>query len=210
MILHSIHLQCVDMFGPQKVGFVKLRADISHCGKKVPGICFLRGMGVGILVSLYCLETKEEYVILVQQPRVPLGESNFLEIPAGMLDGSGHFAGVAAQELQEECGIHVTERSLIDLTELAYGKRYRGVCPSGGGCDEYLRLMYCPLTVTEEQIRTLQGKLGGLREHGELITLRIVKLNEVWKECCDAKALCALYLLQQLQNAGQISLNRSD
>jgi ADP-sugar diphosphatase len=177
------------MFGPHKVGFVKFRADITYYGIMVPGICFLRGMGVGILVSLHCLETKEEYAILVQQPRVPLGESKFLEIPAGMLDGGGNFAGVAAQELQEECGIHITEQSLIDLTELAYGEKYRGVCPSGGGCDEYLRLMYCQLSMTEEEIRTLQGKLGGLREHGELITLRIVKLSEVWKECCDAKAL---------------------
>jgi ADP-sugar diphosphatase len=189
MALHSILLQSVDMFGPSRVGFVKLCADVTWHGKKVPGVCFLRGMGVGILVSLYCLETEEEYAILVQQPRIPLGESSMLEIPAGMLDGSGNFAGVAAQELQEECGIHVTEKDLIDLTELAYGNRHRGVCPSGGGCDEYLRLMYCRLPMSLEEIHSLQGKLGGLRDHGEVITLHIVRFDDIWKLCCDAKAL---------------------
>lgn len=204
MVLHSILLQSVDMFGSQKVGFVKINADVTLYGKKLPGICFLRGNGVGILVSLYCSDSNEEYTILVDQPRIPLGESNNLEIPAGMLDGSGHFAGVAAQELQEECGLLVKEKDLIDLTDLAYGSRHPGVCTSGGACDEYLRLMYCRFDVTLEEINAMQGTLGGLRDHGEVITLRIIKFDDIWKECCDSKALCALLLLQQLRKEGKI------
>ena len=31
---------------------------------------------------------------------MPIGWESFPEIPAGMLDGSGHFSGVAAKEMQ--------------------------------------------------------------------------------------------------------------
>ncbi len=39
----------------------------------------------------------EKWVVCTRQPRVPIGRSDYLEIPAGMLDDSGHFAGVAAK-----------------------------------------------------------------------------------------------------------------
>jgi hypothetical protein len=53
--------------------------------------------------------------------------------PAGMLDGSGNFRGVAAEEIQEECHIVISENELVDLTELAFGDRWRGMIPSAGG-----------------------------------------------------------------------------
>ena len=48
-------------------------------------------MAVAILVLLEC--DGEQYTILTRQARVPAGYFRFPEIPAGMLDGSGHFAG---------------------------------------------------------------------------------------------------------------------
>lgn len=70
---------------------------------EVPGIVFLRGGAVGVLVILDC--EGEEYTILTKQARVPIGDSQLPEIPAGMLDGSGNFKGVAASELEEEVGL---------------------------------------------------------------------------------------------------------
>jgi ADP-sugar diphosphatase len=173
-----------------RVGFVKLKADVTVEGKRVPGICFLRGMGVGMLVSLLCKDTKQEYCVLVQQPRIPVGEGAMLELPAGMLDDSGTFTGVAAAELKEECGLTIQESDLTDLTELAYNEAgFRGVCPSAGGCDEYIRLLYCQFESSQDEINNMQGRLGGLRDHGEVITLRVEPLKEVWKICCDAKAI---------------------
>jgi len=172
------------------VGFVKLKADVTINDKHVPGICFLRGMGVGVLVSLLCKDTGNEYCVLVQQPRIPVGEVAMLELPAGMLDDSGTFTGVAASELSEECGLTVQESNFTDLTELAYKDTgFRGICPSPGGCDEYIRLLYCQFELTQEEISNMQGRLGGLRDHGEIITLRIVKMEDVWKVCCDTKAI---------------------
>lgn len=77
------------------------------------------------------------------------------ELPAGMLDGSGSFSGTAAKEIEEETGqlelwmdvmhpysplnsrytigLIIEERELTDMTELAYGNKWRGIYPSAGG-----------------------------------------------------------------------------
>ena len=92
----------------------------------VPGIVFMRGGSVGILVILEC--DGQEYTILTRQARVPAGLSLLPEIPAGMLDGSGNFKGVAATEIEQECHMKIQVDDLVDLTEFAYGKTYRGIC----------------------------------------------------------------------------------
>lgn len=107
--VHSVEVTDVDYFGP-RVGFLKFRADVDFHGVRIPGIVFLRGGAVAILVVVQC--EGEKYVVCCRQPRVPCGQSAFLEIPAGMLDGSGKFAGVAAKEVcafrgvNEEC-LHI-------------------------------------------------------------------------------------------------------
>ncbi|KAF2653118.1 hypothetical protein K491DRAFT_680809 [Lophiostoma macrostomum CBS 122681] len=57
--LNGIEIQSVNLFGP-KIGFVKLEANITRTddGSKLPGIAFLRGGSVAILMILY--HSKEE------------------------------------------------------------------------------------------------------------------------------------------------------
>src|SRR5262249_50206886 len=122
--------------------------------KFIPGIVFMRGGAVGMLPVLTCKGKK--YTVLTVQPRVPSGRFDFVEIPAGMLDGSGKFGGVAAKELKEELGMDVSEDMLIDLTEFAgYGS---GVFVSPGGTDETLRLFAFEQEVTEEELASYEGK----------------------------------------------------
>lgn len=73
-----------------------------------------------------------------------------------MLDGDGHFAGVAAKEMEEETGIQITEDQLIDLTQLAYGDQYRGIYPSPGGCDEFIRLFAFKKAVAREELQDIE------------------------------------------------------
>ena len=94
-----------------------------------------------LLIVITCEEDKRQFTVLTVQPRVPTGKYALEELPAGMLDMSGSFVGAAAKELQEETGIIVNEKGLIDLTEKAFkGTAYNHVYPSAGGCDEILRL----------------------------------------------------------------------
>ena len=128
-------------------------------------------------------------------------------------------AQVAADELAEECELHIKEvgprtgrrvcddwlagwltlvgppqDELLDLTELAYSSRWRGIAPSAGGacerswdsqcrsltqrccpgCDEFIRLFVCRKAISAELMRSLQGRLTGLREEGELIKLELL------------------------------------
>ena len=104
LFIKAVEVQSVDMFGP-RVGFIKFKstAVINIGGPEgavmVPGIVFMRGGAVGILVILEC--EGKEYTILTYQARVPVGVHNLPEVPAGMLDGSGNFKGVAADEIAE-------------------------------------------------------------------------------------------------------------
>ena len=49
--LRSIEIQSVDFFGGQRIGFIKLKAEVSNeKGEKLPGSVFLRGGSVAMLV----------------------------------------------------------------------------------------------------------------------------------------------------------------
>lgn len=163
--------------------------------------------------------TDEEYVILTSQPRIPAGTFAFTEIPAGMLDDSGTFSGAAAKEIKEETGLEIEEEELIDMTSLAMDDKsedsdeafnaeevlQKAVYPSPGGSDEFIPLFLVEKRMSRGEIRALQGKLTGLRDHGEKISLKIVLLKDAWKVAGrDAKTLAALYLYEKLQREGKI------
>jgi ADP-sugar diphosphatase len=138
-----------------------------------------------------------EYSILVEQPRVPIGVASIFELPAGMIDDENEsVAGIAVKEMQEECGINIIPSDLIDLTELALEDVVQNgrlpiaaLPPSGGGCDEFVRYMYLEKKVTTAQLDAMKGRLSGLHDHGEYITLSVVPMQDVWKVSGDSKAM---------------------
>ena len=151
------------------------------------------------------------------QARVAAAAVTFTELPAGMLD-DGTFAGTAAKEIEEECGLKVPESELINLSALALSEQQaaanesdpgvklgEGIYPSPGACDEFIPIFLYQKKVSRNEIEEWQGKLTGLREEGEKITLKIVKLQDLWKEGArDAKALSALALYTSLKQNGNI------
>ena len=152
------------------------------------------------------------------QPRVPAGSLAFTEIPAGMLDDSGSFAGGAAKEIREETGLSIPSNELIDLTSLALSSfrtaggegnneeaLQKAVYPSPGGSDEFIPLFLCQKRMKRKEIDELQGRLTGLRNEGEKITLKLVPLEELWKEGLrDGKTLAAWALYQGLKKESRI------
>lgn len=151
--------------------------------------------------------------ILTIQPRIPAGSLAFAEIPAGMLDDSGTFAGGAAKEIEEETGLSVQANELIDMTALALQSRpesgeetlKQAVYPSAGGSDEFIPVFLCQKRMPRQDIEMLQGKLTGERDSGEKITLKVVPLEDLWKEGLrDGKTLAAWALYKGLQQEGKI------
>jgi len=217
--LRQINIQTVDFFGGSGVGFIKLKAEVSNDnGEKLPGSVFLRGGSVGMMLILQPDDVPEntedeKQVILTLQPRIPAGSLAMVEFPAGMLDDSGTFSGGAAKEIEEETGLKIPAEDLIDMTELALPKGLgdeeehlqQGVYLSVGGCDEFIALFLWQKRIPREQMKEWQGKLTGLRDHGEKITLMLAPLDEVYRiGGRDAKVLAGLALYQGLKREGKI------
>ncbi|KAL2198391.1 hypothetical protein P885DRAFT_32855 [Corynascus similis CBS 632.67] len=230
--LQSITVQSYDFFGTGRVGFVKLTSRVANgAGECLPGSVFLRGPSVAILVTLVPDDVGEEeadaerHVLLTVQPRVAAGSLEFVELPAGMVDEGGTFAGQAAREMEEELGLVIGERELVCLSDLVEteeeGRRGGGVgtggesaaqqllpkamYPSAGGCDEYIPIYMHERRVPRAQLGEWTGKLTGLREQGEKITLKLVRMMDLWKEGArDAKCLAAVALWEGLRREGKI------
>lgn len=225
--LRSIEIQGVDIFSSSKIGFLKFKASVKNeDGESLPGAVFMRGGSVAMLIILTpspspsassedssTTNEPEEYAILTVQPRIAAGSLSFTELPAGMLDDSGSFAGAAAREIQEETGLTITQDELIDMTSLALDTPVPqseeplqpGIYPSPGGSDEFMPLFLARKTMARAEIEGLKGRLTGLRDQGEKITLKIVPLRDLWKEAGrDAKALAVLALYRELLREGRI------
>jgi ADP-sugar diphosphatase len=173
-------------------------------GRKLPGVIFLRGGSVAILPILTAKENGQKYVVFTEQYRLAVGDDALVEIPAGMLDGSGDFVGVTAKEFEEEIGIPLKNDELIPLSpilELEDEMRTpysKGIVISPGACDEVMRFFLFERELPLAEILALKGKLTGNREEGELIKLRIIELDNVTRFTRDAKfyAAYALAILQ--------------
>ena len=217
--LRKIDIQAVDYFGGGRIGFIKLKAEISNDnGEKLPGSVFLRGGSVGMMLILQPDDVPantedEKQVILTLQPRIPVGSLSLAELPAGMLDDSGTFSGGAAKEIEEETGLKIPGEDLLNMTELALPKGtsedeehlQQGVYPSAGGCDEFVPLFLWQKRIPRDQMKEWQGKLTGLRDHGEKITLMLCPLDKLWRVGGrDAKVLAGWALYEGLKREGKI------
>jgi len=167
-------------------------------------------------------QPEKEYTVLTLQARVPVARNNFPEIPAGMLDGTNEFKGKAQEEMYEETGLKIQGNYLLDLTGLAYNVReehqkqhatttttnvsahpaeavaphYEGMYPSAGGCDEFIRLFVYRCRMHKRHIELMKKAHTGVGH--EIITLKIIPLEDLWKEAPDSKALSALYLYEKM------------
>jgi ADP-sugar diphosphatase len=155
----------------------------------------------------------EKHIILTVQPRIPAGSLSLIELPAGMLDDSGTFAGGAAKEIAEETGLEIPAEDLTNLTELALSGQasddeehlQQGVYPSPGGSDEFVPIFLWQNRVPREQLKEWEGKLTGLRDHGEKITLMLCPLEKVWRVGGrDGKVLAGWALYEGLRREGKI------
>jgi 8-oxo-dGTP pyrophosphatase MutT (NUDIX family) len=213
--LRTIEVQNVDWFGP-KIGFLKMKAVIKSNNpdwNDLPGIAFLRGGSVAVLMILRPIDSMDErWVVMTEQPRIPAGSLEFREIPAGMLEKNKSLTGNAANEIKEETGFELPESELINLTELALlhsdsreKTLQNAMYPSPGGSDEYIPIFLWEKELDRQEIEDLKGKLTGQRKQGEMITLRVCDYDYLWKEGArDAKTLAAWALYEGLNRAGVI------
>jgi len=161
--------------------FAKIKAEVvDENGNWVPGSVFLRGDAVAMLVILNDGENK--WAVLTCQQRFPVGVYESVEVPAGMMDDNGDFAGTAAREIEEETGLIIKKEFLTFLEEIVV---------SGGGSDERIQLFACEISMSKEEVKKMHGKITGAIHENERIKLLIVPFNELPKHTADPKTLLA-------------------
>ena len=102
--------------------------------------------------------------------------------------------------LQASTGSSQLENSVIEDEELPVA-----IFPSPGGCDEHISIFLHEKRVPRETLKEWTGKLTGLREDGEKITLKLIRLEDLWKEGGrDGKAAAAWGLYVGLKGEGKI------
>lgn len=173
--------------------FAKLDVEVyGPDDQRLPGIVFLRGGSVAILPIISSAQTGQRYIIFTQQARLAIGQSAFLEIPAGMLDGNGNFAGIAAKEFEEEVGIALKTENLTKLTPDSCPK---GIAVSPGACDETIRYYLFETSLSEDEINALREKVTGNANEQESIHLKIVPIKDALKVTSDSKFFTAIALM---------------
>lgn len=196
-LVSAVRFSSVDFRrGGKQPLFIKLTAQATlPDGKPVHGIVLVRGNAVGVLVVLRC--EGKPYLLLVRQPRFPIGEQASLEIPAGILDWSGDYKKVALAELEEEAQIKVDESEIVDLTAFWHGETVSGFAASCGLLDERIRLFLVEREVTREELRAMDGRDQTYTEEEEWIRTEILPYEEAARQFVDGKNLIALFMYER-------------
>lgn len=167
--IKSIDIQSVDFFGT-KVGFIKLKADAyDKKGRRLPGICFLRGEAVSVLFIIKNKDNGDLFSALVCQGRVPVAINKLYESPAGMMDEERNLTGVAIKEVEEELHIDIDENKLEFLTS---------VYTSPGGQDEKISIYSYVHEMSSEEIEKLDGRETGEKGSNEVISVKIIPFSD--------------------------------
>lgn len=210
LTIESIDFQSVDVIkrkGADHVLFIKLQAIARDGeGRRLPGIVFLRGRSIAILPII--VSGSLEYTVLVDQPRFAIGRSSFLELPAGMADGSTDETAVARKELAEETGIDLPEERFVNLTRLLYDDRYPSIYASPGACDEGISIFACRLHMTEADLESLAARSAGAVNESEYTSLRIVRLEDLPITSPDAIVHSAFLHHHILKQKGKLPWTR--
>lgn len=220
LYLDEINFREIFYFGP-KPGFVTWEAKVrdhvlskeeyslkygSTRGYYIPGYVFCRGDAVSILPILSCQEDGITYTAVVQQARVPIAQQSKVEIAAGILsDTTGTVAGAALDEIKQELDIDdLGPHNLIDLGALAWGDSNNKWTTGCGAVDEHIISFAFHKNITLKWLKDKNGKQTGENHDGERIKIKIIKLDNLWLNSQDSKALSSYCLYQNLIKTGII------
>lgn len=202
----SIEIQSVDTVmrkGKKEVLFLKIKTSVADkSGRPLPGIIFLRGPSVGMLIIF---QTREhDYIALIESVRPAIGVASYPELPAGMIDNENNVLKVALREMEEETGVIPNGREMIDMTKTFFKGKWDGIYPSPGACDELVKLFLYRQKSSEAEVKKMQGRKTGVANENEHLKLKLVNLEDVCRITPDVKVHSACVMYMALKKEGAI------
>jgi len=182
----KIEIQSADVIS-FRVRFIKMKATITDkAGQPVPGVIFLRGRSIAVLLVLTNETDRKKWVVITEHQRPAVGEYRHKEIPVGMDDGGP--LGTVRDLIENEIGI-TDEFHPINMNEAIFGED-KPIYTSPGATDEGMRFYLVEHKVTTEQFNAIKEK----SKSGSILALKLVPLDSVAEECNDAKSILAVHL----------------
>jgi len=180
--IEKLQIKGIKLFGPVNIGFVFLDWTAKYEGLVKPGACFLRPDAVAVLleVTIEGEEQDERYIVLKEEVRMAAC-GPVLEVPAGIINAEGTFAGQAAKELKEETGIEIPAGQMVDL-----GKVHMSI----GGCPEMVVLKLARITVTRKWMTAHHDKEHGVAEENERTKCKFIPVKDMLTRRADGTFLC--------------------
>ena len=143
----------------------------------VNSAAFVRGNSVAALLIL--VDTSGEmWFVFCEQTRFPVGlrmdrlTNGLIEVPAGMIDGSGEIKGKMIEEIKKEADVDITGADMFCLNPDG------PIFLSPGGSDEGLT---CYLVVKEgvdpRKLDEIREKTHGVASENEFIRLHLAKMD---------------------------------
>eukprot|EP00298_Acanthocystis_sp_HF-20_P004770 c15079_g1_i1.p1 GENE.c15079_g1_i1~~c15079_g1_i1.p1 ORF type:complete len:446 (-),score=175.70 c15079_g1_i1:61-1398(-) len=193
----------VFMFGPKMgFGFLEVDYSVKNGVEQKKDNVFIRGGSACILMRLHFGD--QIYSIVTVQPRVPASSQYHAEIPACIVE-ENTFTGKFLSMLVSE-GFTISQDHLIELSDLAYGDDFGGVYPAPEVCDESIRVFLYEDRLCLGDLDDYLVSMNGVPKDDEVIGLKMVKFDELWKFSPDAKTLSSLALYESLVKTGSLSL----
>ncbi len=171
-------------------GAVQIDATDQHGEKLQANIEIIRGDAVGVIPVVIDKKTRQQYVVLVKQNRLPAGGA-IVEIMAGMMDEEKDARAVAARELQEELGMETDPQKLIPL-----GPAGEFMHTSPGILDERIGLFAYLTEVDDIETfkKSIEQKFRGDESGEEKILAEVGTIEEQLPTLAnDCKSLIAIH-----------------
>ncbi|KAL0477496.1 ADP-sugar diphosphatase [Acrasis kona] len=195
--LRSVKILSVDVYNG-RICYIKVSIEVYYNGKRLWDVGFLQGAAVAILIVLTTIEDGEKYVLMVRQPRPPVGDVNCLELPAGMTDGCTNLVKKAMEEIREETGItDVKEEELVNLNVAMGMECGSGLYCSQGVLDEEITIFLLERRVNVEYINKINGAEGGIEDESEFTRVEVVPYYTAHKISRDMKLTTGLLFYER-------------
>lgn len=201
--VQSVRIHATHWWGqPREIKMIHLEVSLTDSeGRHHNDLTTLRGQTVDVLAIVTTPGSRNEYLVLVVQPRPAGAQAAVASNPSGMREGKEAVYSATLRELDEELGEKIPWCRPIELVP-PFVDTTDPLLVSPGGSDELVWMLKVRAEIGEEQLARLRFKFAGAADESEHTQVLVVPFEDVPRRLAsigrhaDAKTLLS-YLLYE-------------